>query len=390
MRVLHLVKTSDGAKWAYRLMRELVTYGIQVHVALPPHGQLVEAYRDAGVTVHLVDLDIPSTRPWRVIPAVRRFRRLVCAVRPDIVHSHFVSTTLVMRWGLGSSGGVKRVFQVPGPLHLESRFFSSLEVGSARGVDYWIPTCEWTRERYLALGVPPSSLFPSRYGLDLGDYSDSRSGVLRDMLGVGPDTKLVGMVAFMYPPKWYVGQKRGVKGHEDLIDAMAVVRGTQPDAVAVIVGGGGWKGMTPYERHLRTYAQARCPDGVRFLGTRRDVLSLYPDFDVAVHPSHSENLGGAPESQLSGVPTIATAVGGFPDIVEHGVTGWLVPPRDPTALATAISTVLGLGPEARAVAEQGKARARAFVDVKHTATDVLHAYQRILGDVGDDGRGKLA
>jgi glycosyltransferase involved in cell wall biosynthesis len=98
---------------------------------------------------------------------------------------------------------------------------------------------------------------------------------------------------------------------------------------------------------------------------------------VAVHPSHSENVGGAEESLLLGVPTIATNVGGFPDLVRPGQTGWLVPPADPPKLAEAIEQALGDRAAARAGAVRGQALAREMLDVNNTVKDVLKAYWRI-------------
>ena len=56
MVVLHLVKTSVGAMWALRLMRELVAQGIEVHVALPCGGPCEALYREAGITIHDIDI----------------------------------------------------------------------------------------------------------------------------------------------------------------------------------------------------------------------------------------------------------------------------------------------------------------------------------------------
>jgi glycosyltransferase involved in cell wall biosynthesis len=143
------------------------------------------------------------------------------------------------------------------------------------------------------------------------------------------------MVAYFYAPRWYMRQRRGIKGHEDLIDAMSRVAERLENVHCVIVGSA-WNGAREYEAQVRSYARQKAAGLVSFLGYRDDVSSLYNEFDVAVHPSHSENLGGAVESLAKEIPTIATDVGGFPDIVADGENGRLVPARDPPALAQAI------------------------------------------------------
>ena len=91
---------------------------------------------------------------------------------------------------------------------------------------------------------------------------------------------------------------------------------------------------------MQAYARANNDARVTFLGTRRDIAAIYADLDIAVHPSLSENLGGAAESLLFGVPTVTTDVGGFPDLIADGVTGRMVPPRDPASLADAMRDLL--------------------------------------------------
>ncbi len=337
MKVLHLVKTSDGADWAFRLMRELVRQGVEVHVALPAGGTLIPAYEESGIAVHPIQFALPTRQPWRCRGVFQRLRSLVDGIRPDIIHSHFVTTTLTMRLALGRGHPVPRVFQVPGPLHMEHALYRLGETRTSGPDDYWIATCRKTYDLYRRSGIALERLFLSYVGFDLADYLGRKPGSLRRELTVGRDTKLVGMVAYMYPPKYYLGQTRGIKGHEDLIDAIAVCLRTEPNILGVFIGGA-WCGYTAYESRVRRYGLKKCGNRLVFLGTRthHDVLDLYPEFDVVVHPSHSENLGGAAESQLLGVPTIATDVGGFPDIVKHEETGWLVPAGNPLKLAEAI------------------------------------------------------
>jgi glycosyltransferase involved in cell wall biosynthesis len=186
------------------------------------------------------------------------------------------------------------------------------------------------------------------------------------------------MVAYCYRPKSYLGARRGIKGHEDFIDAIGLLRQRGFNVVGVIAGGP-WKGAQPYFENVRTYAGRHPTAQVAFLGNRDDIACVYADLAVAVHPSLSENLGGAAESLLLGVPTVTTNVGGFPDLITQGKTGLMVPPRSPAALADAIADLLTDRQKATAFAAAGRQHARQLLDVRRTAHAVLRIYETILG-----------
>jgi glycosyltransferase involved in cell wall biosynthesis len=391
LRVLHLLKTSVGGRWALRQIRELIRLGVDVHVVLPPGGPLVSDYEAVGAVVHPFDLSLPTRAPWRWPSLFAMLRRLVDQARPDLLHSHFVSTTLTMRLALGKDHPVPRVFQVPGPLHLEYSFYRASEIMTAGPPDRWIGSCRWICERYLASGINASRVFLSYYGYgsDLQSLTPGPPGKLRAEIGLSADTKVVGMVAYMYAPKHYLCQWRGLKGHEDLIDAIAIACQHEPNIVCVIVGGA-WGNASAYEARVRAYGASRCGNRVMFLGHRDDISDLYPDMNVAVHPSHSESVGGAAESLLLGVPTIATAVGGLPDVVIDGETGWLVPPRRPDQLASAILAALRDPIRARDVAARGRELARRLLDVKRNAQEILEFYETILSRIDSRERTVVA
>jgi glycosyltransferase involved in cell wall biosynthesis len=376
MKVLQLLKTSRSL-WAYRQMRELVKLGVEVHVALPAGGPLIPRYQQAGIDVHLVQLDLPVKAPWRIPKVTNTLAELVATVKPDLIHSHFVGTTLSMRLALGRKHPTPRIFQVPGPLHLEHSFFRQLDLRSAGAPDYWVGSCQWTCQRYLASGIDRQRVFLSYYGIDCETAPPQTHGKLRSELKIAADHQIVGMVAFMYAPKRYLGQKRGLKGHEDLIDAVALLLRHNPTIQCVFVGGA-YNGATAYEASVRAYGNERLGTHGHFLGSRNDVLELYADIDVAVHPSHSENLGGALESLYMGVPTIASSVGGFPDIVRPGETGMLVPPKDPASLARMIQRTFDNLPAARQLALSGQRLIKERLDVRKTAQEIVDIYHKIL------------
>jgi glycosyltransferase involved in cell wall biosynthesis len=374
MKILHIVKTVHGATWVYHQVRVLRSLGFEIVVALPSAtAGLAPKYQEAGATIAPVNLDVPTKRPWQIPAVLKSCRTLVQTVRPDIIHTHHVGTTLVVRAALGKSSPIPRIFQVPGPLHLEHSFFAHLDTALAGPQDHWIAGCRWTQRKYHQLGIPSQRVFLSYPGTDLNLFTCTRKNNLRSELRLAPDTPLVGMVCYMYAPKCFLGQTSGLKGHEDFIAAFQIAKKQIPDLRGVIVGGA-WNGAASYEKHLRDLGRRACNGSLAFLGTRSDVPALYPDLDLAVVPSHSENLGGAVEPLLSGVPVIATTVGGLPDLVQEGISGKLVPARNPEAVAAAIVDSLQNRTQARHLTITGQEMARHLFDVERTAREVAQIY----------------
>lgn len=375
MKSLHLVKTSTGAMWAYRLMRELVKIGEEVHVAMPLDGILVQKYVDSGIYVHSINYSLKN-----IVHSIKDLRRIVEEVQPDIVHSHFVLTTILMRMALFNYK-VPRIFQVPGPLHLEHAIYRVVDIWSAsKKRDFWIATCKWTLEKYKSCNIDEHRLFLTYYGGDLADQK-YKQGTLRKELALTNNDIIVGMVAYIYAPKKYLGEKRGLKGHEDLIDAIAMIQDKYPNIHLVFIGGP-WDGAEEYSQKVIKYGKERVRN-VHFLGTRNNVPELYQDFDMAVHPSHSENLGGAGESIMLAIPTIATNVGGFPDIVIPGKTGFLCNPFDPKSIADCIEEVIADPNHAKSMAIYGQSYLRELLDVKNTSKDVYNFYRKIITRFND-------
>lgn len=383
MKVLHIVKTAVGAEWVYHLVRVLGTLGVENVVALPSDTEgFAPKYREAGAVVVRADVDFPSQHPWRLPAVLRRCRELVAQTQPQIIHTHHVGTTYVARLALGKDSPIPRAFQVAGPLHLEHYFFSRTDISLAGPRDYWIATCRWTQREYLRLGIPERRVFQTFAGTDIHMFSARPRGKLRTQLNLAPDVPLIGIVAYMYAPKYYIGQTRGLKGHEDFIAAFRIVQREMPRARAVVVGGP-WGGATGYERRLRRLGAQACGDNLIFVGHRRDIPEIYPDLSLAVVPSLSENLGGAAEPLLSSVAVVATNVGGLPDLIQDGETGWLVPPRNPEALAAAVLDALQHPEEARRRTEKGHFLATHILDAERTSREVAGFYEQILAQCRD-------
>jgi glycosyltransferase involved in cell wall biosynthesis len=170
--------------------------------------------------------------------------------------------------------------------------------------------------------VPEFKTRTIRYGVDDRKFRPVFGDSCRKDLGLSRDQLVFGTVARL----------TAQKGHRFLLEAMPKIIRECPDAVFVFAGDG------PLRKSLESAAVSLGVDrNVRFLGFRNDVVRLMAAFDAFVLPSLYEGLPNAVlEAMACGKPVIATSVDGTPEAVVHGETGWLVPPRDPSALADAI------------------------------------------------------
>lgn len=382
MRVLHLVKTSDGASWAANQAAELVKLGVEVHVALPREsGRAVQKWVDGGAIIHVAPMDLPVSFPWEMSGRMSAVRRLIVSVQPDLIHSHFFGSTLLIRLALGANSPIPRLFQVPGPLHLEHRMWRALELSTAGRRDYWIASSRCILNHYKAAGVADDRLYLSYYGIPTDSYPASRDGLLRKRFNISHHAIIVGNANFMYPPKWYLGQSIGIKAHEDIIDALGLVIKQRPDVVGVLIGGSAVTASGSYERRLRRRALAVGGGQILMTGYLpvEDIRLMWADFDVAVHVPISENCGGIGEPMLAGVPVIAGRVGGLPEAVIEDVTGSLVAIRQPHELARSILRVLEFPDYYRSLAKCGQVLVRRMVSMERIGREVLSIYSHVLG-----------
>lgn len=373
MRVLHLVKTADGAAFALRQARVLRDLGVDVHVCLPTAGgRYVDAWHATGATVHRLDVDFPVRQPHRIATRARALASLVRRLKPDVVHSHFVGTTYLMRLALKRFDEVIRVFQVPGPLHLEHPVFRAWDVFSAGRNDVWIGSSQAICRRLLAAGVEPAKVHLSYYGSDF-------EGSVWDPPTLSSPF-VVGNLAYMYPPKRYLGQTKGIKRHELLIAALHRLAGD--GGIQGRIGGGQWGTSSTYEKRLRRMAKG---SGAHFTGELppERAASFWDGVHVAAHVPLSENCGGVTEPLLRGIPVVCSRTGGLPEVIHPGVTGVLLDDASPEGLAQATLDVRRDYADHLMMAKRGAALVRDMFDLRRTATEVFEIYRFLLGRRSD-------
>lgn len=193
------------------------------------------------------------------------------------------------------------------------------------------------------LRVPPAKVVSIPTGVDLDAFrpSNGDGARIRQELGLERQTPLLGMIAVL----------RSWKGHLVFLQALRRVQAAHPDVRAVLVGDG------PFRSVIQD--AVRChglETQVRLLGHREDVAEILSGLDVVV--SASTAAEGIPQALLQALamrrPVVASDVGGIPEVIRPGETGWLVPPGDPEALGTAIVEALADRAGARRMGEQGR------------------------------------
>ncbi|MFF7177590.1 glycosyltransferase [Streptomyces sp. NPDC008121] len=303
---------------------------------LPVHTEL-----RSGVEVHHVPAGPPEPMPKdELLPYMQEFAHHLAGhwqVRaPDAVHSHFWmsgvaalratrETGLPLLHTYHALGTVKRRHQGHADTSPRVRIACESDVGA--GCERVIATCRDEVDELAAMGVPRTKVDIVPCGVDPGVFRPDGAVAPR-----GP-----------YPYRLlHLGRLVPRKGAAVSIAALAGL----PDAELVLAGGPPAERLDrdPEVRRLRALArQAGVADRVRFLGgvPTTEVPALIRGADVVLCPADYEPFGIVPlEAMACGRPLVASAVGGQLDTVADGVNGLLVPPRDPRALAAAVSALL--------------------------------------------------
>ncbi len=164
------------------------------------------------------------------------------------------------------------------------------------------------------------------------------------------------------------------KGHASLIDATVQILEKFPNTKVLLVGDG------PRRSQMENKVSALAlSDTIIFTGIRQDVREILPLFDLFVLPSLSEGLPvSILEAMAASKPVVATYVGGVPEAVVDGVTGLLVPPRDPTALAQAIVHLLGDPDLRQQMGQAGRERVLEHFSVERMVERTQNLYEQLL------------
>lgn len=271
--------------------------------------------------------------------ALRKLIALMRREKPDIVHTHTAKAGALGRAAaiIALWGRKKRLYHTFhghvfhsyfGPI--KTRIFILIEQILALFTNRILAVSPNTRNDLIAYKIaPPEKIIVVPLGLDLDPFAKckSKQGELRKSLNLPEkNVLLIGLVARLVP----------VKGIHIFLQAIHCLQATHPDIHVVLVGDGELRSDLECQTK-----QLELTDKVHFLGYRKDLPTIYADLDMVVLSSLNE---GTPvsiiEAMASGCIVVSTDVGGVSSLIRDNETGFLVPPKDPKALAKGIATAI--------------------------------------------------
>ncbi len=388
MRLLfynHAPEISGAERSLLALAAHARAAGHDVTLCVPP-GPLADATTDAAIPCAAVTpLVLGRSRNPLVLTRylvnaatpITELVRVVRAVRPDIVHANSIRSGLVAAAALR----LARVHDRPGPrlvVHARDALRGGVPDGAVAGILNHDADAVIAISRHVAwrMGsthktrVLHNAVDPDRYRRDEG-----AGQALRQRLGIPGEAPLLAVAAQLSP--W--------KGQLDALEAFALLRATHPDAHLVVAGVVKFTGKHCRYDNLRYYdalvaraARADLRGYAHLVGDISDVVALYSAATLLVVPSWAEPFGRVVvEAMAAGCPVLATRAGGIPEIVTHGVDGWLTPPRDPAALARALALLLN----DRALRARLALHGRATVRERFALSDYMETLEAVWDDV---------
>ncbi len=347
--VVHILGTAQPegtgiARIVASLARGLKARDYFIHAYfLGADGPLVTELEGAGVRARVLDLRGCSARgAWRLWRALRGHRF-------SIVHQHAggPGITRLARWSCNA----------PIVLHLHGRVVESQGLNPAP-IHVYGPDAVIASSHSIAaqvVGAAPRVIYA---GVPVPN------GALATSSRIDKCETVIGSGSRLAP----------IKGIPHLVRAFGLLHAEFPEARLEIAGDGPDRSTI-----TELVTSLGLQDRVTLLGWKSNFTSVLARWDIFVLPSLEEGFGiAALEAMAAGLPVVASAVGGLPEIVQDGKTGWLVPPADPGRLAERLRALLLSSQDRMRMGSEGQARARDHFSEERMVAEVAELYDCLI------------
>lgn len=352
-----------------------------VAVLLPWEGPLAEEIRWLGIPVGFVRYHKFSLRnPYLYVQTLWQISTWIWRTRAEVIH-------LNHQWLVEYAVQAGRITRRPTVCYMrgwKEDAFLATHSKWLSNVNTTIADSEAVRRLLLDWSIPSSKVVTIYSGIDTQCYEMAYStGKLRYSLGITQETPLVGCIARLAPEK----------GLEDLLQAALYVAKRISDVLFIFIGSDESHNGT-YRQSLENYAtKLGIRNKVVFTGFRKDIPELLQELDVVTLPSHTESLGlSVLEALAASRIVVATSVGGVPEMIADNQNGFLVPPKQPRALAQALIRALELSPERRTEMSQKARQSSWDFDIQTQVSRLEVLYKQLVdsSSLGSPRRGFLS
>ena len=292
-----------------------------------------------------------------------KLSRIIKDLVPDILHAHDPHAVALSSLALSFLTSGKCPALVASrrvAFHLKGHAFSRWKYHQ---VDCFVAASHAIRQMLVGDGIDPDRIVTVYEGIDLQRVEAEPAVNIHAEFWLPTQAPIVGAVAALTQEK----------GHKYLIDAAALVVRDVPDARFVILGEGELR--PSLERQVK---DLHLDKHVVLPGFRADILSFVKSFDVFVMSSLFEGLGTSLlDAMALSKPTVASDTGGIPEVVSHGETGLLVPPRDSRELASAITKLLKDPERRERMGRAGRERVARLFSADQMVEKTLRVYRNL-------------
>jgi glycosyltransferase involved in cell wall biosynthesis len=325
---------------------------------------LYDGDKSMARAIRALDIPVFDAQMWHKsdLTAFWRLYREIHRVHPAILHAHLFHANLPGRI-LGRMARVPVVVCTEHSMALESEWRYRLNRWTIGLVDRVIVVSRNVRDFCIShIRLPAKKVTLVYNGIELPTAPLMSPQAARAALALPSDGPVLGAVSRLDP----------AKGVDVLIHALSRLE----NVTLVVIGDGAERGALEMLSRELGVAERIC-----WTGYRPDVFRLLPACDVFVQPSRYEGLPTTVmEAMAIGLPVVATAVGGTPEVVVDGVTGLLVPPHDSVALAQAITRLLNDPDLRRAMGQAGRERVEKHFSVEQMVRQTEALYEELLSD----------